>query len=58
MVTYDSLKFSLWNVTSMINKTEAVMGHLIVREPSVAFIAETWIKTEKNHATSLVKDYR
>ena len=27
------------------------------RDPSVVFITETWLKTEKNHVTSLVKDY-
>lgn len=47
----------MWNVTSMINKTESIMEHLKDHNPSVAFISETWLKTDKNHVTSLVKDY-
>ena len=47
---------SLWNVTSMINKTPDIMEHLLDRDPCIVFL-ETWLKSNKNNATSLVKDY-
>ena len=47
----------MWNVTSMINKTPDIMEHLIDRDPTVVFISETWLKSDTNDVTSLVKDY-
>ena len=51
------LKCCMWNVTSMVNNSEAIMEHLLDRDPSVVFISETWLKSDKNLVTSLVKTY-
>ena len=47
----------MWNVTSMINKTPDIMEHLLDREPSIVFLSETWLKSNRNNVTSLVKEY-
>ena len=47
----------MWNVTSMINKTSAIMEHLLDRDPSIVFLSETWLKSNRNHVTALVKTY-
>ena len=46
-----------WNVTSMINKTPGIMEHVMDREPSIAFLQETWLKTQRSYVTALVKEY-
>ena len=33
------------------------MEHVIDRDPTVVFISETWLKSDTNDVTSLVKDY-
>ena len=47
----------MWNVKSMVNKSDAIMEHLLDRDPSVVFISEIWLKSDKNLVTSLVKTY-
>ena len=41
----------------MANKTPKIMEHLLDRDPSFAFITETWLKSNKSNVTALVKDY-
>ena len=52
-----SLNCSMWNVTSMVNKTPDIMEHLLDRDPSLVFIQETWLKSNRSSVTSLIKDY-
>ena len=47
----------MWNVTLMINKTETIMEHLLDRDPTIVFLSETWLKSNKNEVTALVKTY-
>ena len=51
------IKFSMWNVTSMVNKTPKIMEHLLDRQPSIVFISETWLKSNRNSVTALTKTY-
>ena len=48
---------SLWNVTSMINKTPKIMEHLLDRDPKIVFLTETWLKSDVSDVTALVKTY-
>ena len=41
----------------MINKTPEIMELVIDRDPSIVFLQETWLKTNKSYVTALVKDY-
>ncbi len=41
----------------MVNKTGVIMEHLLDRDPSIVFISETWLQSDANNVTSLVKDY-
>jgi hypothetical protein len=41
----------------MVNKTPDIMEHLLDRDPSIVFLSETWLKSNRNNVTSLVKDY-
>ena len=52
-----TLRCSMWNVTSMVNKTPDIMEHLLDRDPSIVFLQETWLKTNRNNVTALVKEY-
>ena len=47
----------MWNVTSMISRTPLIRENLLDRNPSIVFISETWLKTDNNHVTALVKTY-
>ena len=38
---------AMWNVTAMICKTEQIMEHLMDRNPSIIFLSETWLKSDK-----------
>ena len=51
------VKCSLWNVTSMINKTPMIMEHLIDRSPDIVFLNETWLKSDTSDITALLKTY-
>ena len=52
-----TIRCSTWNVTSMVNKTPDIMEHIIDRDPSIVFLQETWLKTNRSNVTALVKDY-
>ena len=41
----------------MVNKSDAIMEHLLDRDLSVVFVSETWLKSDENLVTSLVKTY-
>ena len=41
----------------MLKKTEDIMEHLMDRDPAIVFLSETWLKSDKNHVTALVKTY-
>lgn len=51
------VKCSLWNVTSMINKTPKIMEHILDRKPGVVFLNETWLKADTSDVTALIKTY-
>ena len=51
------VKCSMWNTTSMVHKTEQIMEHIRDRDPDVVFLSETWLTSEENHVTALVKTY-
>ena len=46
-----------WNVTSMVNKTPAIMEHVIDNDPSIVLLQETWLKSNRSNVTALVKEY-
>ena len=46
-----------WNVTSMINRTPAIMEHVIDNDPSIVLLQETWLKSNRSNVTALVKEY-
>ena len=41
----------------MINKTVKIMEHLTDHNPSIVFLSETWLKSNKNDVTACVKKY-
>ena len=47
----------MWNVTSLVHKTEKIMEHILDRDPDVVFYTETWLTSDCNHVTALVKTY-
>ena len=47
----------MWNVTSMVNKTPDIMEHILDRDSSIVFLSETWLISNKNYVTALVKTY-
>ena len=51
------MKCCMWNVTSMINKTPSIMEHIIDRKPDIVFLSETWLQSDSNEVTALVKSY-
>ena len=50
------LKCSLWNVTSMVHQTEKIMEYIVEHDSDVLFISKTWLRTDVNNVTALVKD--
>ena len=52
-----SLTCSMWNITSIVNKTEIIMEHLLDRNPEIVFLSETWMKADKDNVTALVKTF-
>lgn len=52
-----SLKCAMWNITSIVNKTEIIMEHLLDRNPEIVFLSETWMKADKDNVTALVKTF-
>ena len=53
----ESLKCSMWNITSMVHKTERIMEHIIDCNSDVVFFTETRLPSDYNHVTALVKNY-
>ena len=51
------MKCCVWNVTSMANKAREIMEHLLDRDPGIVFLQETWLSSDRNDVTALVKDY-
>ena len=43
---------AMWNVTSMVCKTRQIMEHLMDRNPSIVFLTEIWLKSDKNEVKS------
>ena len=52
-----TLTCSMWNVTSMVNKTPDIMEQLLDRDSAIVFLQETWLKSNRSNVTSLVKDF-
>ena len=50
------MNVSLWNVTSMVHKTEKIMEHIMDRDSDIVFLTETWLTSDFNHVTALVKN--
>nr|XP_047135652.1 uncharacterized protein LOC124812737 [Hydra vulgaris] len=48
---------SLWNVRSLNNKFQDVMEHILDRNPDIVFITETWMASENNNTTAMIKSY-
>ena len=47
----------MWNLGSVNNKTTEVMEHVSDHDPDVAFVTETWLKSDKNKITAEIKTY-
>jgi len=47
----------VWNLGSVNNKTTEVMEHVSDHDPDVAFVTETWLKSDKNKITAEIKTY-
>ena len=44
-------------ITSMVHKIETIMAHILDRDSDVIFLTESWLKSDQNHATALVKSW-
>ena len=53
----ETLLCALWNVTSMMHKTDEIMEHIVDRNSDLVFLTETWLTSDNNHVTALVKTY-
>ena len=53
----ETLKCSMWNVQSMVHKTDSIMENIKDRESDIVILTETWLTSDSNHVTSLVKTY-
>ena len=47
----------VWNVQSINNKVSEVMEHIIDCNADFAFISETWLTSQSNNITAIVKTY-
>ena len=41
----------------MMHKTDVIMEHVLDRNSDIVFITETWLTSDNNHVTALVKSY-
>ena len=57
MNTGETLNCALWNVTSMVHKTDTIMEHILDRDADIVFLTETWLTSDCNHVTAMVKTY-
>ena len=53
----EPLKCSLWNITSMVHKTDSIMEHVLDRNSDIVLLTETWLTSDANHVTAMVKTY-
>ena len=53
----EMLKCSLWNVKSMVHKTDHIMEHILDRDSDIVFLTETWLSSDQNHVTAMIKTY-
>ena len=52
-----NLRCLVFNCQSLCNKPFQVMEHVMDYEADIVFLSETWLKSQKNEVTSIVKDY-
>ena len=53
----NKIKCLSWNVQSLCNKTDKVCQFLTDNKIEIACITETWMSSETNHTTSIIKDF-
>ena len=41
----------------MVHKTDTIMEHILDRDSDIVFFTETWLTSDSNHVTSMVKTY-
>ena len=41
----------------MVHKTEEIMEDLLGRDPAIVYLTGTWLTSDNNHVTALVKSY-
>lgn len=51
------MKCIAWNVKSLVNKVDLVMSVLIDNDTDLAFISETWLSSQSNTTTSIIKSF-
>ena len=51
------LRCAVWNVCSLNNKLVDVMEYILDKQCDIAFISETWLKSDKNNVTADIKNY-
>ena len=44
-----------WNVQSIRNKCDKVLEHIVDYEADIVFLSETWMESQKNDITAMVK---
>ena len=52
-----SIRCVSWNVQSIRNKCAEVMEHVLDQKASVVFLTETWMESDLNDITAVVKSY-
>ena len=45
-----------WNVQSIKNKCAEVLQHISDYNADIVFLSETWMETEKNDVTAMIKE--
>ena len=50
------IKCVSWNVQSIRNKCSEVMEHIIDYDADLVFVTETWMESDKNDITAMIKD--
>ena len=46
-----------WNIHSLNNKCDDVMGHIVDKKADIVFLTETWQKSSHNNVTATIKRY-
>ena len=52
-----SIRCVSWNVQSIRNKCAEVLEHVIDQKASVVFLTETWMESDKNDITAVIRSY-